>query len=113
LLLDGLDRTLLVVGLGAARTVPLTMSIPAFGGPHLAAPIRFGLGLALAGLCYPLLFPQLPHGGDWLWALMVAREVVVGVVMGLRVPGSRDLRTTDGPSAGGERDGCPFFRYRR
>lgn len=82
MLLDGLDRTLLVVGLGAARTVPLTMSIPAFGGPHLAAPIRFGLGLALAGLCYPLLFPQLPHGGDWLWALMVAREVVVGVVMG-------------------------------
>lgn len=81
---DGLERTLAAVGLGAARTIPIAWLLPAFGGPHVTAPVRVGLGLGLAVLCLPLLLgaPVPAHGPAGL-VLLVARELMVGVTVGL------------------------------
>lgn len=71
---------LLVVG--AARTVPLAWSVPAFGGPAFPLQLRLAFGVGMAWLTWPLLAgTELPAtaGG---WALLVAREMMVGVVMG-------------------------------
>jgi flagellar biosynthetic protein FliR len=75
-------QDLLIVGLGAARTVPLVWSVPAFGGPTLPAQIRLALGIALAALCLPLLSAHPPAGGVLVWTLLAGREVVVGTAMG-------------------------------
>src|SRR5256885_271179 len=77
-----LERALVAVGLGAARTVPVTWLVPAFGGPHVPAPMRVGLGLALAVLCLPRLAGQVPDAGAVLWVVLLAREVAVGVTLG-------------------------------
>jgi flagellar biosynthetic protein FliR len=77
-----LESTLVAVGLGAARTVPLAWMVPAFGGPHVAAHLRVGIGLALSALCLPRLRGQVPAGGPALWVLLVAREVAVGLTLG-------------------------------
>jgi len=74
--------TLGLVALGAARTIPLAWSIPALGGPSLPGQIRLAMGLGLALLCLPVLAGSPPTGGAVLWALLFAREVMVGVVMG-------------------------------
>ena len=80
---EALEPTLLAVGLGAARTVPVAWMIPAFGGPLVPAPVRVGLGLALAALCLPRLIGQVPgQAGALLWALLLAREIAVGVTLG-------------------------------
>lgn len=70
------------VGLGAARTLPIAWLVPAFGGPHLSAPIRVGLGLGLAVLCLPRLAGQVPDAGAALWVLLLARELAVGLTLG-------------------------------
>jgi type III secretion protein SpaR/YscT/HrcT len=81
--LDGLERTLLAVGLGAARTLPVSWLIPAFGGPLVPAPVRVGLGLGLSVLCLPRLTGQVPpSAGVLLWVLLLARELAVGLTLG-------------------------------
>ena len=81
------------VGLAAARTLPIAWLVPAFGGPRLAAPFRVGLGVLLALLCVPAVYPALaspeafgspgaPALGPLGWALMGARELLVGATVG-------------------------------
>lgn len=70
------------VGLGAARTIPVVFMVPAFGGPAVPAPLRVGLGLGLAVLCLPRLAGQVPDAAPALWALLLAREVAVGLTLG-------------------------------
>jgi len=43
-----IKSTLGLVALGAARTIPLAWSIPAFGGPSLPGQIRLAMGLGLS-----------------------------------------------------------------
>ena len=80
------QRLLLALGLGAARTIPLAWLVPALGGPRVAAEVRVGLGLMLAVLCLPAL-ASLPLGGlgPVGWGLLVARELFVGLTVGLCV----------------------------
>jgi len=72
------------VGLAAARTVPLAWLVPAFGGPRVAAPVRIGLGVLLALLCLPAVYPAVAPGtlGPVGWALVGARELLVGATVG-------------------------------
>jgi type III secretory pathway component EscT len=81
-LLSNLEQSLGLLGLGAARTVPLAWSVPVFGGPALPAQVRVALGLGLAVLCFPALATASPPSDAVSWTLLVAREVLVGVVMG-------------------------------
>jgi flagellar biosynthesis protein FliR len=74
---------LVLLGWGAARAMPIAWLIPAFGGPALPVQVRLALGLALSGLCLPLLSGHPPEAPGPLWPLLVARELVVGLVMGL------------------------------
>ena len=97
---DSWDRVLLAVGLGAARTLPLTWLVPALGGPRVAAEVRVGLGVLLAVLCLPVLLPAVSGSiaaatapapalastlalGPAGWVILVARELLVGVTVGL------------------------------
>jgi flagellar biosynthesis protein FliR len=77
-----LEPALVAVGLGAARTVPVAWLVPAFGGPNVSAPVRVGLGVALAVLCLPRLAGHVPDAGPALWMLLLAREVAVGLTLG-------------------------------
>jgi flagellar biosynthetic protein FliR len=78
-----LDRWLWALGVGAARAIPIVWSIPAFGGQHVPAQVRMGLGLALSALCLPQVVAQLPDGGSVaFWMLLLAREIAVGVTVG-------------------------------
>jgi flagellar biosynthetic protein FliR len=80
---DGeIERSLVALGLGAARTVPLVWLVPAFGGPSLPGQIRLAIGLGLAVLCYPVLVAHVPAGGALVWLLLLGREVMTGVTMG-------------------------------
>ncbi|MEO7670411.1 MAG: flagellar biosynthetic protein FliR [Polyangia bacterium] len=86
ILSDSLQPVLLAVGLGAARTVPLTWLVPALGGPRVSAEIRVGLGLLLAVLCLPILLPAATAGaalGPLTWIVLFARELLVGLTVGL------------------------------
>lgn len=74
--------TLGLVAVGAARTMPIAWSIPAFGGPCLPWQIRVAMGIGFSLLCLPVLAGNPPPGGAVLLGLLIAREVVVGVVMG-------------------------------
>jgi flagellar biosynthesis protein FliR len=78
-----LEMSVLAVGLGAARTLPVAWMVPALGGPHVPAVLRLGLGVALAILCLPRLAGQVPAGGGAVWwTVLLAREVMVGVTLG-------------------------------
>jgi len=82
-----LSGTLLAVGLGAARTVPVTWLVPPLGGARLPAAARLAFGLLLAALAAPALAAGasgLEQGGAWLLAVL-ARELVVGFGLGLVV----------------------------
>jgi len=80
------------VALAAARTVPIAWLVPAFGGPRLAVPFRIGLGVLLAVLCLPAVYPAVAPGalgsagapalGPVGWALVGARELLVGATVG-------------------------------
>jgi type III secretion protein SpaR/YscT/HrcT len=74
------------VSLAAARTVPLAWLVPVFGGPRVAAPFRIGLGLLLALLCVPAVYPAVGSSGAPMgpiaWALVGARELLVGATVG-------------------------------
>lgn len=71
-----------LLAIGAARTIPIAWSIPVFGGPHLSGQIRVAMGIGLSFLCLPVLASTAPTGGAVPWALLLAREVMVGVVIG-------------------------------
>jgi flagellar biosynthetic protein FliR len=86
--LGGLDleRWLVALFLGAARTVPIVFLIPAFGGPTLPTSVRLGLGLALSALCLPFTVALAPaSAGPILWIALLGREIVVGAVVGFVV----------------------------
>jgi flagellar biosynthesis protein FliR len=77
-----IQATLGLLAVGAARTIPLAWAIPTFGGPSLPGQIRLAMGMGLSFLCLPVLAGSPPVAGVALWGLLVAREVMVGVVMG-------------------------------
>jgi flagellar biosynthetic protein FliR len=78
-----LEQTVVTVGLGAARTVPVAWLLPPTGGTHVPARVRVGLGLALALLCLPRLAGQVPDtAGPLTWLLLLGREVAVGATLG-------------------------------
>lgn len=95
---DPWEEVLLAVGLGAARTIPITWMVPALGGPRVAPEVRVGLGLMLAVLCLPILLPAVvsfptpsfvpvPSAsgvrGPLEWIILLARELLVGLTVGL------------------------------
>jgi type III secretory pathway component EscT len=103
-LADPWTPILLALALGAARTIPLTWLVPALGGPRVAPEVRIGLGLLLAVLCLPILLPAVAPSviastgaggaagaagafarelGAVGWIILIARELVVGLSVGL------------------------------
>ncbi|HVU52336.1 MAG TPA: flagellar biosynthetic protein FliR, partial [Polyangia bacterium] len=87
---DAVSRAIFSVGLGAARTVPVTWLVAPLGGAHFPAPARIAFGLLLAGLAAPALGAAadaagLAHAGAALIGLVLAREILVGLGIGLVV----------------------------
>jgi flagellar biosynthesis protein FliR len=85
---DGLARTLIAVGLGAARTVPVTWLVSPLGGARLPAPARIAFGLLLASLATPSLTAAaaqagLDEAGGLLLGLLLVRELLIGLGIGL------------------------------
>jgi type III secretion protein SpaR/YscT/HrcT len=79
----GLERWLWALAVGAMRTIPIAILIPAFGGHNVPAQVRMGLGLAMATLCLPTILPALPErDSTFFWILLLAREVAVGFTVG-------------------------------
>lgn len=79
-----LERYLWALGVGVARTAPIAWLIPVFGGPSVPPPVRLGLGLSLSALCLPLVLGGLPTEAPVpFWLLLLAREVAVGLTVGL------------------------------
>jgi flagellar biosynthetic protein FliR len=81
---------LLAIGLGAARIVPVTWLVSPLGGARLPAPARVAFGLLLAALATPALSAAaaqagLERAGAGFVALVLAREVLVGLGVGLVV----------------------------
>ncbi len=79
---SNLEPTLVALGLGAARTVPLCWSLPVFGGPAWPFGLRVAVGVGLAAVCHPFLATA-PRAGAVALALLVVRELFIGLVMGL------------------------------
>lgn len=79
----------LALALGAARSVPIVLLVPGFGGRALPAPLRVGIGLLLASFSLPHLTlgtASLMRGpGLGAWLLIAAREVLTGATVGLVV----------------------------
>jgi len=80
--------TATAVALGGARTVPVTWLVTPLGGALLPPPVRVGFGLLLAALASPALVAGaaragLDRAGPLLLALQLARELAVGLSMGL------------------------------
>jgi flagellar biosynthesis protein FliR len=90
LLSPELPGSLLAVGLGAARTVPVTWLVSPLGGARLPAAARLAFGVMLAALAAPALSAAaagagLERAGGVLVALVLAREILVGLGVGLVV----------------------------
>ena len=82
-LANDLERWLWAVGLGAMRTLPIAWLIPAFGGQNVPAPVRLGIGMALAVFGLPQIVSGLPQdAGVTFWILLMAREAAVGLTVG-------------------------------
>ena len=81
----GLETTVQLLTLGAARAVPLVLAVPALGGPALPIQLRLALGLGLSVLCLPLLAASPVVMGSLAGMLLLVREALVGVVMGFVV----------------------------
>lgn len=86
-IVSGIDTLIACAGVGLARTVPITYLVPALGGHHLPAPLRVGLGMSMALLVLPALVPGVSAfaavAGPAGWALLLGREVLVGLTVGL------------------------------
>lgn len=74
-----------LLALGVARSLPLTWSIPAFGGPSLPVQLRVAMAVGLSVFCLPILANTSVAGGALILTLLAAREVLVGITMGLVV----------------------------
>jgi flagellar biosynthesis protein FliR len=69
--------------LGTARVVPIAWMLPVFGGPSAPAPLRLAIGASMALLFMPRILAVTPlHVGPLMAALLLAREVFVGVTLG-------------------------------
>jgi type III secretory pathway component EscT len=80
----------LALALGAARSVPIVLLVPGFGGRALPLPLRVAIGLLLASFSLPHLTsgavaPLLRAPGPATWILLAAREALVGATVGLVV----------------------------
>jgi flagellar biosynthetic protein FliR len=85
-----LPTALLGVGLGAARTVPVTWLVSPLGGSRLPSLARVAFGVLLAALAAPALGAAaaragLGDAGAGVLLLVLARELVVGLGLGLVV----------------------------
>jgi type III secretory pathway component EscT len=87
---DMVQGLALALALGAARSVPIVLLVPGFGGRALPLSLRVAIGLLLASFSLPhltsgavatLLRAPSPAG----WILLAAREALVGVTVGLVV----------------------------
>lgn len=67
--------------LASARAVPVAWAIPAFGGVSLPSVIRLTMGLGLAVLCMPTIGVPPPVGDAVVWAVLLAREILVGITL--------------------------------
>lgn len=77
-----IERHFGLLALGMARCLPLVWFVPAFGGPTVSLQLRLAFGGALSALCLPIISTHVPDAVGFAWALLAAREVLVGVVMG-------------------------------
>lgn len=81
-----LGRDAGLLALGMARCLPLAWLVPALGGRWIPLRMRLAVGGALLGLCLPIVLTHAPtHAPDivgGVWALLLLRELLVGVVMG-------------------------------
>jgi type III secretory pathway component EscT len=78
----------LAIGLGAARALPVTWLVGPLGGARLPAPARVAFGLLLAVLAAPALThaaarAELGHAGAVVVGLVLARELLIGLGLGL------------------------------
>lgn len=79
-----LDAWFAGIFLPMARLLGLFAAVPALGGLAVSTGLRLGLGLAVALALVPALpaAPQLPSG-NWLALAALARELVLGLAMGM------------------------------
>lgn len=90
---EGLPSAFLAVGLGAARTVPVTWLVSPLGGARLPAPARLAFGVLLAAMAEPALTAAVARAGlgraggpgAVFWGLVLVRELLIGVGVGLVV----------------------------
>lgn len=80
----------LALAFGAARSVPIVLLVPGFGGRALPLALRVAIGLLLASFSLPHLtsgavVTALRAPGLAAWILLAAREVLVGATVGLVV----------------------------
>lgn len=77
----------LLVPLAAAtaRVLPVVWLVPAFGGGTVPAPVRLAVGLLLGALVFPLIVPAAALPALPVLALMLTRELMVGVTLGFLV----------------------------
>jgi type III secretion protein SpaR/YscT/HrcT len=85
---QGVAGLVLAVALGAARATPVIWLVAPLGGPRLPATVRVGFALLLAGLASPILVASgevaaLAQASAVRLALLLAREVFVGLCLGL------------------------------
>ena len=83
-----LPRALLAVGLGSARTVPVTWLVSPLGGARVPVAARLAFGFGLAALAAPALEATavragLDHAGAGMLFAVLAREVLIGFGVGL------------------------------
>lgn len=73
----------LPAGFAMARTLPILLMVPAFGGVHLTATLRLTIGLLLGALAMPrLMGVAFPVDAPVVLALILAREIGVGMTLG-------------------------------
>jgi flagellar biosynthetic protein FliR len=85
---QGLQGIVVATALGAARVSPVIWMVAPLGGPRLPATVRIGFALLLALVASPALVAG-PGGGALAelsaphFALLLAREVFVGLCLGM------------------------------
>lgn len=85
---DRLTVLIVTTALGAARLVPVVWLMPPLGGSRLPAPARMGFALLLALVASPLLASgdaaaRFASVSAPVLALMIGREVIIGLCLGL------------------------------
>jgi len=85
---SGLFGIVVATALGAARVLPVLWLVAPMGGPRLPAPVRVGFALLLALIAAPVLMATpgaaaLADVSAPAFALLLAREILVGLCLGL------------------------------